>query len=206
MKVKFILVAALLVCVFWGYFYSVAAANGMSGFDLSIQLRGVDIHCRIDEKPVDAKMSSDGEVVIVSGTGYIPVSELSGCQSSKIIHVKKAALHVGFLSDINLKTGIYASMVPVSVSPLSFVAVVAKLGNDTNLIKKPGFYRKGVGESKLEEEASSSMKPVISLDGRYLSVDVQQCGTDQSVEVFEIKSGKTRTIGNQACNSLFNFQ
>jgi sulfur transfer protein SufE len=61
-----------------------------------IQAKDVVIRCQLDEKPIDVKMSSDGEAVIVSGIGYIPVSELNGRQPSKVIHVKKAALHVGF--------------------------------------------------------------------------------------------------------------
>ena len=112
---------------------------------------------------------------------------------------------MGFLSDINIKASIYASMVPVAVSPLSFVAVVGKIGSDRNLVEKPGFYRTTVSKSKLEEEASSDMIPVISLDGKYISVDRHQCGSDPEVDVIEIKTGKTKVINNKACNRLFNW-
>lgn len=99
MKAKIFLIAALPFCVFQGYFCSLAAANGAPRFDLSIQAEDVVIRCQIDEKPVDVKMSSDGDTVIVSGTRYIPVSELNGSQPSKVIHVRKAPPHVDFLSD-----------------------------------------------------------------------------------------------------------
>jgi hypothetical protein len=205
-RAKVLLISAFLFGVVQGCFSTVATADGVQAFDLSIQTKDSLIRCRVDTKPVDVKLSSDGEAVIVSGTGYIPMSALSGRRPENIIHVKTAAPHVGFLSDVNLKAGIYASMVPVSVSPLSYVAVVAKLGSDSNLIKRSGFYRKGVSESKLEEEASSSMNPVISLDGRYLSVEVMQCGTDEGIDIFEIKTGRTLTINSQSCNRMFNFR
>jgi hypothetical protein len=85
------------------------------------------------------------------------------------------------------------------------VTVVGEIGNDRNLVKKPGFYRTTVNKSRLEEEAFSDMIPVISLDGVYISVDRHQCGSDREVEVIEIKTGKTMTIDNQTCGRLFNW-
>ncbi|WP_322055398.1 hypothetical protein [Paraburkholderia bannensis] len=190
---------------------SVQSYCGTSGtdrrgsFNLSVQTEAGDLHCLVDEEPLAVTMSSDGEAVIVSGTGYVPVGELAHCRADTPVHVRSAAPHVSFLSDINIKAGIYASMVPVAVSPLSFVAVVGKIGSDRNLIKKPGFYRTTVSKSKLEEEASSNMIPIISLDGKYVSVDRGQCSSDSKVDVVEIKTGKTVIIDNETCNRLFNW-
>ncbi|MDS0794256.1 hypothetical protein NUV26_19010 [Burkholderia pseudomultivorans] len=164
-----------------------------------------EFHCRVDEEPIEPTLSSDGEAVIVSGAGYVPVDELSRCKAGTTVHVRRAAPHVGFLSDINIKANIYASMVPVSVSPLSFVAVVGKVGSDRNLVQKPGFYRNTVGISKLQEEASSDMKPTISLDGKFISVDRGQCGSDAEIGIIEIRTGKTRIVDNKTCNRLFNW-
>jgi hypothetical protein len=108
-------------------------------FNLSVQSETESLHCLIDEKPIDATLSSDGEAVIVSGTAYVPVAELSHCKADVPIHVRRAAPHVGFLSDINIKAGIYASMVPVSVSPMVFLEVAAKIGSDRNLVKNQVF-------------------------------------------------------------------
>ncbi|WP_155648592.1 hypothetical protein [Burkholderia pseudomultivorans] len=186
--------------------YADAGARSTAGtFDLSVQTKAGEFRCMVDEKPIEATLSSDGEAVIVSGTGYIPVDELSRCKAGATVHVRRAAPHVGFLSDINIKANIYASMVPVSVSPLSFVAVVGKVGSDRNLVQKPGFYRNTVSMSKLQEEASSDMKPTISLDGKFISVDRGQCGSDAEIGIIEIRTGKTRIVDNQTCNRLFNW-
>lgn len=174
-------------------------------FDLFVQTQAGDFHCMVDEEPIEATLSSDGAAVIVSGTGYVPVDELRRCEGGTTVHVRRAAPHVGFLSDINIKANIYASMVPVSVSPLSFVAVVGEIGSDKNLVQKPGFYRNTVRKSKLKEEASSDMKPTISLDGKFISVDRGQCGSDAEIDVIEIKTGKSKIIDNKTCNTLFNW-
>lgn len=205
MKINSLVFATLLAASVQVYCNTANATNTARAFNLSVQTKTGEFHCLVDEKPIDVTPSSDGEAVIVSGTGYVPVSELSRCKAGTPVHVRRAAPHVGYLSDINIKAGIYASMVPVAVSPLSFVAVVGKIGSDRNLVKKPGFYRTTVSQSKLEEEASSDLIPVISLDGKYITVDRHQCGTDPEVDVTEIKTGKTVVIDNKICSRLFNF-
>ncbi|WP_213301393.1 hypothetical protein [Paraburkholderia sacchari] len=204
MKIKALVFTGLIAASVQAYCNATSANVGES-FNLSVRTKAGDFSCLVDEKPIDATLSSDGEAVIVSGTGYVPVGELSRCKPDTPIHVRRAAPHVGFLSDINIRAGIYASMVPVAVSPLSFLAIVAKIGSDRNLIKKPGFYRTTVSKSRLEEEASSNMVPVISLDGKYVSIDRHQCGSDLEVDVVEIKTGKTVVIDNQTCGRLFNW-
>lgn len=62
-----------------------------------------------------------------------------------------------------------------------------------------------VSKSTLEEEASSDMNPVIPFDGKYISVDRRQCGSDSRVDVFEIKTGKSISIDNETCSKLFNW-
>jgi hypothetical protein len=61
-----------------------------------------------------------------------------------------------------------------------------------------------VSEFKLEQEASSNMNPVISLDGKYIS-DRHQCDSDSEVDVIEIKTGKIITLDNETCGKLFNW-
>jgi hypothetical protein len=203
-KVNFLVFIALFVASVHAY-CNANVTDAAGSFDLSMQTEAGNFHCLVDEKPIDATLSSDGDSVIVSGTGYVPVEELSHCKADVPVHVRRAAPHVGFLSDINIKAGIYASMVPVGVSPLSFLAVVGKIGSDRNLVQKPGFYRTTVSESKLEEEATSDMNPVISLDGKYISVDRRQCGLDPKIDVIEIKTGEAIVIDNKACGKLFNW-
>jgi hypothetical protein len=179
--------------------------NTAGFYNLSVQTVAGNFHCLVDEVPIDVMLSSDGEAVIVSGTSYVPIDELSHCKTDVPIRARHAAPHVGFLSDINIKAGIYASMVPVGVSPLSFLAVVGKIGSDRNLVDRPGFYRITVSKSKLSKEVSSDMNPIISFDGKYISVDRHQCGSDPEVDVIEIKTGKTVSINNRTCGKLFNW-
>jgi len=202
-KENFIIFASVLAASAHAYSKN-NATRARESFNLSVQTEAGSFHCLIDEKPIGITLSSDGEAVIVSGTGYVPVDELSHCTDVPV-HVRRAAPHVGFLSDVNIKAGIYASMVPVGVSPLSFLAVVGEIGSDRNLVQKPGFYRTAVSESKLEE-AASEMNPVISLDGKYISVDRSQCGLDPKIDVIEIKTGKAIVIDNIACGKLFNWR
>jgi hypothetical protein len=204
-KTNVLVFAGMLAASVQAYCNTTSAVNAAGSFSLSVHTKAGDFHCLVDEEPIDVTLSSDGEAVIVSGTGYVPVSELSRCKAGTPVHVRSAAPHVGFLSDVNIKAGIYASMVPVAVSPLSFVAVVGKIGSDRNLVKKPGFYRTTISKSGLEGEASSDMIPVISLDGKYISVDRHQCGSDAEVDVIEIKTGRTVVIDNQTCSGLFNW-
>lgn len=177
----------------------------MKYFNLSMRTAAGNFHCLLDKDPVEATLSSDGEAVIVSGTDYILVNELSQCKDGVPVHTRSAAPHVSFLSDINIKAGIYASMIPVAVSPLSFVAVVGRIGSDRNLIELSGFYRTTASMSKLREEASSDMNPVISLDGKYVSLGRCRCEMDSKNSIIEIKSGKLIEVGGAACDRLFNW-
>jgi hypothetical protein len=114
----------------------------ISDSEIFVQKSDSQHRCKIDQKLINVKLSSDEKAVIISGTSYIPVAELMQCNPVRMIHAKMAAPHVGFLSDINLRAGLYASLLPVAVNPLSFVAIVAQIGSDRNLVTSPGFYRK----------------------------------------------------------------
>ncbi|WP_183031796.1 hypothetical protein [Cupriavidus sp. UME77] len=162
--------------------------------------------CLVEKKPLGIRLSSDRELVIVSGTSYIPVDKLMRCEPEVVVHAKKAAPHVGFLSDVNLRAGIYASLVPVSLNPMSFLAVVAKIGSDKNIVSLPGFYMAGMRSSRMRREASPNVLPVISLDGRYVSLSLHSCGSNEYVDVVEIRSRKWTRIERASCEKLFNFQ
>jgi hypothetical protein len=162
--------------------------------------------CSIDEKPVAIKLSSDGQSVIVSGTSFVKIEDLMQCDSGKVVRAKRAAPHVGFLSDVNLRVGLYASLVPVSAHPMSFLAVVAKIGSDKNIIDLPGFYQSGMRVSQMLSEASSTMLPVISLDGRYLSLDAYSCESDKYIDVFDIASKRKTGVSHELCEEIFNFR
>lgn len=206
MKVKMFVLIGLLAASAQGCCRTTSVATTVKSFDLTVRTMTGDVHCLIDKEPIDTTLSSDGEAVIVSGTDYVLVNELNHCKAGRPVHVRCAAPHVGFLSDVNVKAGIYASMVPVAVSPLGFVAIVGRIGSDRSLVEIPGFYRTTVSNSKLEEEASSDMNPVISLDGKYISLDRHQCGIDAKFEIIEIRAGRLVEIDSKTCERLFNFR
>lgn len=174
--------------------------------EIVIKGPGYRNRCLVEKKPLGIRLSSDRELVIVSGTSYITVDKLMHCKPEVVVRAKMAAPHVGFLSDVNLRAGIYASLVPVSLNPMSFLAVVAKIGSDKNIVNLPGFYMAGMRSSKMRREASPSVSPVISLDGRYVSLGLHSCGSNEYVDVVDIKSSKWTRIERASCEKSFNFQ
>ncbi|CAE6770486.1 hypothetical protein [Paraburkholderia domus] len=182
------------------------SVEGISDSEILIKKSGYEHRCTIDQNPINLKLSSDGQSAIVSGTSFIPVSDLMQCDPTKIVYAKLAAPHVGFLSDVNLRAGLYASLVPVAVNPMSFLAVVAKIGSDKNIVNLPGFYRVGVRVPKILSEASSNISPVISLDGHYISLDLYSCDFDGYMDAFDIELNKKTRIDRELCEKLFNFR
>lgn len=181
------------------------SAKKISDTQISIETAGSGRLCRIDAQVVDVKKSSDGRATIISGTSYVLTADLLRCKPDRAVHAMKAAPHVGFLADVNVKSGVYASLIPVSVNPMSFVAVVAKIGSDKNLINLSGFYRSDVRRSTLLYEASADMAPTISLDGRYVSLKLHACDSDVGgyVPVFEIMSGREVKLSHSTCEVKF---
>lgn len=181
------------------------SVSRISDYELSIGIGNSEHRCQIDQEIIDINLSSDGQAVIISGTSFISIAELMHCRSDAVARAKKAAPHVGFLNDVNLKAGIYASLVPVSVNPMGFLAVVGRIGSDRNLINRPEFYRVGVGRSMFISEASS---PTLSLDARYVSLDLHSCDWDggEGVAVIEIHSGKQIKLSRTSCEKIFHFQ
>ncbi|MEZ0601029.1 hypothetical protein ACAX43_02545 [Paraburkholderia sp. IW21] len=180
--------------------------KGVPDSEILIRKSGSERRCVVDTNSVDIKLSSDGQSVILSGTSFVQVEDLMQCDPEKVVHTKLAASHIGFLSDVNLRAGLYVSLVPIAVNPMSFLAVVAKIGSGKNIVDLPGFYRAGIPTSRMLHEASSNMHPVISLDGRYVSLYLYSCGSNGYVDVFEILLKKKTRIDHASCERLFNFQ
>ncbi|WP_124604448.1 hypothetical protein [Burkholderia sp. Bp9142] len=205
MKLKVLMFVGLLAASTLSWCRVTAVPNEGEYFNLSVRTPAGNFDCLVDKDPVEPTLSSDGSAVILAGTDYIPVNDLNNCKNGAPVHSRRAAPHVSFLSDINIKAGIYASMVPITVSPLSFVAVVGRIGSDRGLVEVPGFYRVTASKSKLKEEASSNMNPVISLDGRYVSLGRYRCEIDSKNDIIEIKTGKLIGVDGVACVRLFNW-
>ena len=190
--------------------YESAANNSssikqVSDFEIAILVNGQERHCKIDQRISILKQSTDKSAVIISGTSYVTTEELIRCNNETAIHARAAAPHASFLSDISLSSGIYASMVPISVNPMSFVAVVAKIGSDKNIVKLPGFYRLSAQSSELNSEASSNMSPVFSVDAHYVALDARSCNASGDIEVIDIRLSKSVRLNRDLCEKLFDF-
>ena len=187
---------------------SVISIKQISNTEILVEGMGIKRRCRIDDEVRGTKKSSDGQAVIISGTSYVLTDDLLSCDLDVAVRAKKAAPHVGFLSDVSVKEGIYASLVPVSVNPMSFVAVVAKLGSDRNMINLPGFYRDNLAKSVLLAEAASVIAPTFSVDARYVSLDLFNCELERGTDIFviEVLSGKRIQLSRAMCEKEFVFR
>jgi hypothetical protein len=175
----------------------------ITGSKIIVRAGGEEHLCSVSEMPVDAKLSSDESALIVSGTAYIPTTKRSACDEKEILHPTIAAPHVGFLSDVNLRAGLYTSLMPVAVNPLSFVAVVAHLGSDKNIVTLPGSYRSNVSSSKLRVEGLVNAEPVISFNGRYVAPREIDCRPSAYPGVWDIKKNKRLVVDDESCSALF---
>ena len=52
---------------------------------------------------------------------------------------------------------------------------------------------------------SSNMSPVISLDARYVSLDLHSCDTEGSIDVIDIRSIKQVQLDHASCKKIFNY-
>lgn len=172
----------------------------------SASINGNSYQCNFDIKISGSKISSDKQAIILSGTSYSPASELKKCHLGAGIHATKVAPRAGFISDINLGAGIYVSMIPISLNPMSFVALAAKIGSDENIINIEKFYRKSASRERMREEASPNMNPVISINGRYISLDLYNCGDGEPVDVVDIRNQSWIKIDKKSCDDLFTFE
>jgi hypothetical protein len=184
------------------------SAQTVSNREFVATVGGVDRQCKVSEDLVEVKISSDQRSLIVSGTSYISGRDMMNCTRGLPLKAVKAAPHIGFLSDVNLNAKIYASLVPVAVGPTSFLTVVARLGSDRNLIRRPGFYRAGAKRETLLSEASVSVSPTLSIDGRFVSLDLHSCDFDDRdrVSVVEIKTGNSINLSPTMCKDKFRFE
>jgi len=209
LRVSIILCAALLLASVGAIAESLSnqgiEVSKVSDWEISLKASGRAFHCRVDQKLSDIKLSSDRQAIIVSGTSYILVYDILSCDRNNVAHTKKAAPRVGFLSDVNIKSGIYASMIPVSANPMGFVALVAKIGSDESLINLPGFYRKGVKKNQFLKEASTNVNPKISKNGQFISLDLYDCGSGEYVDVVDVLAEKWLKLDRDSCQRLFNF-
>ncbi|MEX3937454.1 hypothetical protein AB4Y32_37970 [Paraburkholderia phymatum] len=158
--------------------------------------------------PVYAKESYDRSALILSQRNYVKADRLKNCKPNETVVVSSIPDHVGFLSDINLAKGIYVSLDLISVTPASYLAMVARVGTKRNLVTLNGVYLKGRPLKYLSKygfdsdgEAGAS---IISQDGRYVAPNGKvSCVLDAYPGVWNIKLNRRVVTDEVTCNGLF---
>lgn len=165
--------------------------------------------CPIDAKVNQARLSSDGSALLISTNSYVSSSDLMKCSSTLSIHASHIPDEIGALADVSLLGGIYIGMIPVSFQPLSYLAVVAKIGSKKNLISLPGAYIDATPVEELQKTAffydeQAGPFPLISKDGRYVAIDGNpNCSVDSTPGVWEIRSNRKVVLSIADCTRLF---
>ena len=170
--------------------------------------------CRIDEVIDVARVSFDGAAVIVSANAYVLTKDLVLCDGAPA-RIAKTPQRAGMVVDVNVRHRLYVALSPVSTQPMSFIATVAKLGSERNLVALPGAYIAGQSAARQSKQAFSyddanGPYAKISWNGRYVSVDgVIDCSPDSYPGVWDIVARKRVVIVDDAvsrddrCNALF---
>ncbi|MDF3832233.1 hypothetical protein P3W85_04600, partial [Cupriavidus basilensis] len=174
-------------------------AHYIENGSLVINQNGKKAKCSVNGEVLYAVLSSDRSALMVSARGYIPTESLNRCWSGSDISVSLIPPNVGVLSDINLSKNIYVSLDFVDLSPLSYLALVSKIGGPMNLITMDGSYKNNKSIGKLKEMAFSvgdvPGAAIISRDGNFVAVSGEiDCGEGAYPGVWDIMKNKKKVI------------
>ncbi len=161
------------------------------GREVAIQVDERNKHvCPLGFSATRAQPSSDGDALIVSDTEYIATKDLFSCDK---VGPRRSSIPstVGTLVDINIRKRVYLAIDPISTSPLSFLATVARVGTSRNLTTIPGSYVESLSLNQLQRYGfsydESRARGRISLDGRYVSPNGEiDCGANAYPGVWDI--------------------
>lgn len=163
--------------------------------------------CTLDVRPLYAVESYDASAVIISERGYVQRRQLYGCADS-VVHIELIPAGVGFLSDINIESGIYVSLDLIASPPLRYLATVARLGASRNRISLNGSYKGRVESSRLRKYGFSSIghagASIISVDGKYVAPNgVVDCSDAAYPGVWDIQRNRRVKVDEKSCADLF---
>ena len=146
--------------------------------------------CRLD-RPADEdffRSSFDKQAIIVDTHGYLLIDDLLKCNDSKYLKAHKTP-EVGWLTDINVKHKIYVAVDLLYSPPTTCIATVGRLPSPRNIISMPGT---DVGNKRDKRGWSIDCvsEPLISPDGRYVSLENIDCRDSGATGVWDIKKNK----------------
>nr|WP_147308969.1 hypothetical protein [Cupriavidus taiwanensis] len=206
--------------------FSVANAADAYHFRLDEQRLNVSIAgeagvlrvCRFRQKVDFASPSFDGSALIVSAYEYVSVKELLLCDRNPV-NLKRIPSNVGSLVDVNLPHGVYLTVDLISISPLSFLATVARIGDSQSILDIPGSYNPSLPLRKLQEYGfsydESRARGKISPDGNYVAPNGEiDCSVHAYPGIWDIKGNRRVRVpksvdaqgddaGREWCRSLF---
>lgn len=171
-------------------------------------------NCKVNEKVTRARLTHDRRAILVTSDGYIPIESIRKCGDTplKVIKIRQDE---GILEDVNLEHGIYLALLPISVQPITYLAIIGRLNSKNIETRLQGSYRKKMSDKEQEHQSFTYADdvgpfPIISLDGRYLAPSGQiDCGVNSYPGVWDLKNRtKVSLPGSRedlelACQDLF---
>ncbi len=163
--------------------------------------------CRINTELVNATpvFNWNKTIVTLGNVEYVSVASVINCAGG-IAPIERIPDKAGTVTDVNIANGLYLSVAVVSSSPLTYTALVAKLGSKLPVANFPGMYNASKSTSRLLKESFTyidSQPGRISPDGRYVSVDgSMRCTPEAYPGVWDLKR-KQKVVRENGCESLF---
>lgn len=163
--------------------------------------------CRIDAAPENTTpvFNWNKTIITLGNVEYVSVTSVIDCAGG-VAPIERIPDKAGTVTDVNVASGLYLSVAVVSSSPLTYTALVAKLGSRQPVANFPGMYSTSKSMSRVLKESFTyidSRPGRISPDGRYVSVDgSMRCTPDAYPGVWDLKR-KQKVVRKNGCESLF---
>lgn len=144
-------------------------------------------------------------IVTLGNVEYVSVRSVMRCAGG-VVQIERIPDKAGTVTDVNVASGLYLSVAVVNASPLTYTALVAKLGSREPVANFPGMYNSEKSSSRVLKESFTyldSRPGRISPDGRYVSVDgSMRCTAEVYPGVWDLKR-KQKVVRENGCESLF---
>lgn len=163
--------------------------------------------CRVDTEVRDVTpvFNWNKTIVTLGNVEYVSVASVINCTGG-VAPIERIPEKAGTVKDVNVAKGLYLSVAVVSSSPLTYTALVAKLGSRQPVADLPGMYSATKSMSRVLKESFTyldSRPGRISADGRYVSADgSMRCTPEAYPGVWDLKR-KQKVVRKDGCESLF---
>lgn len=190
-----------------------ADATGSVKFDASSNIISIESgssigkRCTLSKtlKHVVPHFNWNKTIIILTDVDFVAVRDVEACSRGRVnpLQIPKK---VGFLVDVNLEHKVYLALDIVGVSPMTFTATVARLGETRSILSAPGIYSDKKTDEKIKEESFVYVEDDpgrISPNGRFVSADgSMDCRPDTYPGVWDLTLKKNVT-NESGCDALF---